>query len=298
MASRFDFTPVGIGLSALSTLGGLFGAASARKKAEEAFQNFIMEQSRLNEREYLDLVTGNITGLASRTGVLNDQLQSTARALGAANAAAGVVNSSALAGSMALFGGEVAQSLANLALQQRLQERQFITDAQRALYGLKAQRLGSDIDYARQNYGNAVAGVQNFLYNLGALFPPQTQQPAQNGRATPASPVTSPLSAFQPALNLNGAVPTLQQQNAAALQGMNPWNMNLNLGGGVRSMPTIQQRFAAYLQGQDPASIAGLSATTQNDLLGTGTVLGRATGDYVNGTQGAKLWPRTRSTRR
>jgi hypothetical protein len=290
-------TGIGLGLSGLSTLGGLFGASSAKKKAEEAFQNFIMEQSRLNEREYLDLVTGNITGLASRTGVLNDQLQSTARALGAANAAAGVVNSSALAGSMALFGGEVAQSLANLALQQRLQERQFITDAQRSLYGLQAQQLGSDIQYARQNYANAVAGVQNFLYNLGALFPQQAQQPGKKRSATPASPV-SPALFPQYGFNLNGAVPTLQQQNAAALQGVNPWNMNLNLGGGVRSLPTIQERFAAYLQGQDPASVAGLSATTQNDLLGTGAVLGRATGDYVNGTQGAKLWPLTRSTRR
>jgi len=289
-------TGIGLGLSGLSALGGLFGASSARKKAEEAFQNFIMEQSRLNEREYLDLVTGNLTALASRTGVLNDQLQSTARALGAANAAAGVVNSSALAGSMALFGGEVAQSLANLALQQRLQERQFITDAQRSLYGLQAQQLGSDIQYARQNYANAVAGVQNFLYNLGALFPQQAQQPGKNRSATPASPVTSPLFP-QSGFNLNGAVPTLQQQNAAALQGVNPWNMNLNLGGGVMSLPTIQQRFAAYLQGQDPASVAGLSATTQNDLLGTGAVLGRATGDYVNGTQGAKLWPLTRTRR-
>ena len=286
-------TGIGLGLSGLSTLGGLFGASSAKKKAEEAFQNFIMEQSRLNEREYLDLVTGNITGLASRTGVLNDQLQSTARALGAANAAAGVVNSSALAGSMALFGGEVAQSLANLALQQRLQERQFITDAQRSLYGLQAQQLGSDIQYARNNYDNAVKGVQAFLYNLGALFPQQAQQPGKNRSATPASP---PFPQYS--LNLNGAVPTLQQQNAAALQGVNPWNMNLNLGGGVMSLPTFQQRVASYLQGQDPASIAGLSATTQNDLLGTGAVLGRATGDFVNGTQGAKLWPLTRSTRR
>jgi len=291
-------TGIGLGLSGLSTLGGLFGASSARKKAEEAFQNFIMEQSRLNEREYLDLVTGNITGLASRTGVLNDQLQSTARALGAANAAAGVVNSSALAGSMALFGGEVAQSLANLALQQRLQERQFITDAQRALYGLKAQQLGSDIDFARKNYQNAVAGVQNFLYGLGALFPPQAQQPGKKSGATPASPLTTANLQPATAFNLNGVVPTLQQQNAAALQGMNPWNMNLSLGGRVMSIPTFQQRFAAYQQGQDPASVAGLSATTQNDLLGTGAVLGRATGDFVNGTQGARLWPRTRSTRR
>ncbi len=166
----FDFSPIGLGIDAISSIAGLLGASRAQKQAQERRDSIISQMKAANAQEYLDVQTGNERSLAARSGGLNAGLESTGRSLGAANAAAGVTNSSAVGGSLALGAQGIQQALASYKLRNQMQEGQLLAHQQQGLLGVEMGAANSDLGYARDQYQGSVDAFGNVVGMAGQFF--------------------------------------------------------------------------------------------------------------------------------
>jgi hypothetical protein len=165
----FPLAAIGTGMSLLGGLEGLFGGASAQRQAEQARQQAITDFQQAGEQQYSDALAGGQRNLYGLTGTLNDALLRTGRGLGAANAAAGVYNSSAVSGSLANQGAANAQQLAgfqgDLAAQLAAIKNQTNQQAAQMRLGLAT----GDVNYARQRLAGSEQGIGSALGTLGQL---------------------------------------------------------------------------------------------------------------------------------
>jgi len=247
---------VGLGISGISALSNLLGGSKAEREAQQRRDNIIRQLKQDNAREYLDVISGNQANLAIRTGQLNDALLSTGKSLGAANAAAGVTNSSAVAGSLALGQGNIAKEIANYALRNKLQEQQLLHSGNRQIAGIELGAADQDLGYARDQSQQGLGNFGDFLYGVGQLTAPK---PRQQG--------TSPI-------DLN-AFPD------HTLPGDREW-------GGLLPQPFNPKLYE--LDGSNRSVLqSGLQSMTQRNRKRVGGIDSRTLGDTGNGYQGAKL---------
>lgn len=160
---------IGLGLSAISSVAGLLATSGAQKAAQERRDSIIQQLKNTNAREYLDTVSGNNYSLAQRSGGLNNALESTGRSLGAANAAAGVTNNSAVAGSLGLGAQGIQKKLADYALRNKFQEQSLLNDQQRQTTGLELGGANSDLNYQRDQTAGYMDSFGNLLSGIGQL---------------------------------------------------------------------------------------------------------------------------------
>jgi len=165
----FPLAAISTGLSLLGGLQGLIGGNAARKRAEEAEQLAIRDLQASGEQEYSDALGSGQRGLYGLRGLLGDMLNKGGRNLGAAEAAAGVTNSSAVSGALANQEsanagtlGRYTSGLADLLAHIRNQTSQQVAQMK---YGMASNQL----NYARQQQAGGAAGIASFLGNLGQL---------------------------------------------------------------------------------------------------------------------------------
>lgn len=265
----FDFSPVGLGLGAASSIYGLIAGSAAQKRAQERRDSIIQSMKDNNAREYLDVMTGNERSLAARTGGLNAGLESTGRSLGAANAAAGVTNSSAVAGSLGLGAQGIQQALARYALANRQQEQQLLHSGENRIGNLELGAADQDLGYERDQN----AGYQNAFGNLVRLVGSRGRTPGSP--AAPGAGTGAGASIMAPMYDEAGTGQTPPS-------GYDP----ITLGGGFPG----DSRSADLTLGNAPNPLQSwLQKRTQSNRKGLGALDGRTMGPMMNGMQGAGL---------
>lgn len=140
---------------------------------------------------------GNARELANRTGDLNSALESTGRALGSANAGAGVTNSSAVSGSLSLAHSDIARALADYQAKSQIGQRQLLNQQQRQTTGLELGNANEDLAYQRDQNAGSIAGFGQLLYGAGQLgrTAPTASPIDPNGSwagNNPSSPILGP----------------------------------------------------------------------------------------------------------
>lgn len=228
---------IGLGLSALSSVSGLLGASKAQKAAEERRNSIIQQLKTTNAREYLDTVTGNNYSLAQRSGGLNNALESTGRSLGAANAAAGVTNNSAVAGSLGLGAQGIQKELADYALRNKFQEQSLLNDQSRQISGLELGNANSDLGYQRDQTAGYMDSFGNLLQGIGQLGggqqTPQLGGGVQGPDNTMGGLLPSDIPGAGRAVNpLQSYLQTQTQRNRKGLGGMDIRTMGGMVNGG------------------------------------------------------------------
>lgn len=160
---------LGAAVGGIQSILGLFGADDAQKRAQEAAQMAILQFQQNASKAYNDTASAGQGNLYALSGQLATQLERQGGALGQALANAGVFNSSAAAGALANQGaanaGALATAQTNLGAELDQLKNQTGMEAAQMQFGLNQNNL----NYARQQYGNAVGGVSSFLANLGQI---------------------------------------------------------------------------------------------------------------------------------
>lgn len=154
---------VGLGLDLLgfgSSIAGFFGAQSAKRKAEQARQQAIIDLQRSYDSEYQGTRDTDRTNLLATSGSLGDVLRNNGSNLGAANANAGVYNSSAVAGSNTNLAATNAALLAKQS-QQAFNTEQRIKD--QGNQDVSKYKIG----FANQDYGTAQGQAGQALGAVG-----------------------------------------------------------------------------------------------------------------------------------
>lgn len=165
----FPLASISTGLSLLGGLKGLLSAGSERRRQEEAEAAAINELKQSGEQEFSDALGSGQRGLYGLRGLLNDMLQRGGRSLGAAEAGAGVYNSSATAGALANQEsanagtlGRYTSGLAGLLANIRNRTNQQVAQMK---YGMAQNNL----NFARQQQAGTAGGIASLLGNLGQL---------------------------------------------------------------------------------------------------------------------------------
>ena len=157
------------GLGFLSGIDGLITGNAAEKNAENAEEAAIRSLTTAQDQQYLSTQGAGIEELEGLTGRLNASLRTGARALGSAEAGAGVYNSSAVAGAVAneaaadagaesAYSTNLATTLANLKAR---------NDAQAAQ--MQAGFAANNLNYARQLSAGGVNGMSSALSSIGQM---------------------------------------------------------------------------------------------------------------------------------
>lgn len=258
----FDFSPVGLGLGAASSIYGLIAGSAAQKRAEERRNSIIQQMKDSNAREYLDVMTGNDRSLAARTGGLDAGLESTGRSLGAANAAAGVTNSSAVAGSLGLGAQGIQKALAEYALRNKAQEQGILHSGQNHILALEMGDAAGDLNYERDQN----AGYQGAFGNLVKL--------AGGLSGTPGLPASRSIMDSGSPTSLGGGT-----SSADAGMITQPDTPNL---------PPLTLGMDPHTRVVNPLQ-SSLQALTQKNRKLLGAKDGRTMGPMINGMQGSGL---------
>lgn len=150
---------------AASVFGG-FDAARRAKNAAREREKLLTDYQGLINQDYSNSVGNTQQNVLSQTGLLGDALRTYGSNAGAANANAGIYNSSATAGNIARLGQTGQQTLADMAMRGKQSSDAILSSGRKFLLG---QRLGiADNNYndARENLGGAQGGLMS---GLGAL---------------------------------------------------------------------------------------------------------------------------------
>jgi hypothetical protein len=158
------------GLGAVQSVIGAFGASARAKKAQDARERALNDYSAQLDREYQDTVSGNLTALRRAGGQLGDELRGYATDVGDASAAAGVYNSSAVAGAVAQQGASNARVLGDVSAQNYASERSLLHSNRRVLNDRRLGYADQDLAQAQADRGAAVQGVAGAIGGLGNYF--------------------------------------------------------------------------------------------------------------------------------
>jgi len=267
----FDFTPIGLGISGLSSLSGLLAGSRAQREAQERRDSIIRQMKENNAREYMDVMTGNARSLAARTGELNSGLESTGRSLGAANAAAGVTNSSAVGGSLALGAQGIQKALADYALRNRQLEAGVKARGDQSVLGAELGGADQDLGYARDQEAGGVAGFGQFLQGLGSLGKPAGSPSIMSVPGSGAGSIMSPPPMYD---------------EAGSGQAPPSGYSDTTLGGGMNALPRLSP---ITLSGTANPLQSYLQGMTQKNRKKMGGFDSRTGGPMMNGMQGSAL---------
>lgn len=157
------FAPV---IGGISSVVGLIQDGQARQRAQQQAQQALQQFGAANDADYQAMLGNNSRTLMGAAGAGGTALTSMGSNLGSANAAAGITNSSAVGGSLALGQQATDSSLAGLAAQNQYNAAH--------LHALGQQQLAQmQLGQSNVNYGNANADLQGsragFGQFLGAL---------------------------------------------------------------------------------------------------------------------------------
>lgn len=160
---------IGTGLGFLGGIGGLFSGLNAQRQQEQAEQNAIRDLSTAQNEDVLATQGAGLEEIAGLSGTLTNQLGAQARGLGAAEAGAGVYNSSAVAGAVANEAaansatvGRATSNLAQTLARIRAQNAEQVANMR---YGFAANNL----NFARQQTSGSVNGLSSMLSRLAQV---------------------------------------------------------------------------------------------------------------------------------
>lgn len=162
----------------LESIVGLIGDNQARQRALRQQQQALQQFGAANDADYQNMLGGNNRTLMGAAGQGGTALTSLGSNLGSANAAAGITNSSALAGSLALGQQATDTSLASLAAQNQYNAAHLHAQGQQALAQMQLGQANNAYGYANQDLNNSRSGFGSFLGALGQsnLLQGQPQQ--------------------------------------------------------------------------------------------------------------------------
>lgn len=154
------FAPV---IGGISSVVGLIQDGQARQRAQQQAQQALQQFGAANDADYQAMLGNNSRTLMGAAGAGGTALTSMGSNLGAANAAAGITNSSAVGGSLALGQQATDSSLAGLAAQNQYNAAH--------LHALGQQQLAQmQLGQSNVNYGNANADLQGSRAGFGQLL--------------------------------------------------------------------------------------------------------------------------------
>ena len=165
----FPLAAIGTGLNLAGGIYGLLSSGAAAKRARAAMEQAINDQENAYNADLSATLGSGRRGLYDLTGNLNDALATTGRSLGAAQAAGGVYNSSAVSGALANQGAANTQAISKYA--------GGLTDTLARIRAQGLERTGqmryglaqNDMNYARELQAGGAQGIASVLGSLGQL---------------------------------------------------------------------------------------------------------------------------------
>ena len=158
------FAPI---IGGLESISGLIGDGAARQRALQAQQQAMQAYGQAEDAHYQNLLHNNNLTLMGAAGQGGTALTNYGANLGAANAGAGVYNSSATSGALAQGQAQTNQSLASLGAQNEYNANNFFDQSQANLAQMRLGQANTNYGNANQDYHNSQAGFGHFLESLG-----------------------------------------------------------------------------------------------------------------------------------
>lgn len=263
MARFLDFLSPVIG--GASSIVGLIQDSAARQRALQQQQQALQQFGAANDADYQAMLGNNSRTLMGAAGAGGTALTNLGSNLGAANAAGGVYNSSAVGGSLALGQQATDTSLANLAAQNQYNAAHLHAQGQQALAQMQLGQANNAYGYANQDLQGSRAGFGQFLGALGQ----------SNLLGSPGG------SSYDPAY-------TQQQLDA---NGITDSQMGLGGGYGGGGGTAVQTGYAPVGTSQIQSLPSRMGGLIQTNLAALGANTGRTAIPSMNGTmnQGANL---------
>lgn len=156
-------------MSLLGSLKGPLTGASEMRRQQEAEAAAINELKQSGQQEYSDALGSGQRGLYGLRGTLSDALERGGRSLGAAEAGAGVYNSSATAGALANQESSNASALGGYTSRLADLLARIRNSTNQQVAGMKYGMANNNLNYARQQMAGNTGGISSFLANLGQL---------------------------------------------------------------------------------------------------------------------------------
>jgi hypothetical protein len=261
-----DFLSPIIGVG--SSIAGLIGGNAQQQAAQQAAQQATSQYGTALDNQYLGLLSGNNQTLNSEAGQGADALRQYGSTMGAANAAAGVYNSSATAGDLAMANRNEQNALANTAAQNYRNANQMYNQGQENLASMKLGQANTLYNQSNAQYNQSLGGLTSSLGSLGTYLGSQVP----SGQTNPIASETGPLTAT------NWQGPT----NAA-----NPNPLSRQVG-----IPSYSPQMLGMMASlASPGSASSIGSANQSNLASTGANSARVGMAPMNGTinQGANL---------
>lgn len=274
------FAPI---IGGLESISGLIGDGAARQKALQAQQQAMQAYGQAEDAHYQNLLHNNNLTLMGAAGQGGTALTNYGANLGAANAGAGVYNSSVISGALAQGQAQTNQSLASLGAQNEYNANNFFDQSQANLAQMRLGQANTNFGNANQDYHNSQAGFNQFLGSLGQSNllgahgqAQQSGQPGANGigdagslppqglyggAGDGASGMAALTNYNLGALGANSYRPALPQLNGTINQGVNLGGNAGGLGNGGQgaggSNPFYPQSGRGYSQILQNPSMGG-----------------------------------------
>lgn len=220
---------IGVVGAVQSIIGG-FGAAKRAKAAQEYRTRLLSEYGSKLDREYQDTVQGNLQALRRNSGILGDALGSRATDAASASVAAGVYNSTGVAGLVNEQADRNAALLLDFANEGFRTERALQHSSQQNLMNRKLGIADQDYQDAQGASANAQSGV---IAALGSLSQLAGAKKAANDRNTE-------MKGWQSILQ--GMIQS-QTGQSPTVQGMSPRNNGIYMNGNQGSLPLTNGGF-------------------------------------------------------
>lgn len=264
-----DISGVAPIVGGISSIIGLIGGSSARQQAQQQAQQALQQYGSAADQQYQNMLGNNSRTLQGAAGMGGTALTNLGSNLGAANAAAGVYNSSAVGGSLALGQQTTDTSLANLAAQQSYNANSIHNQALQSLAQMQLGQANTNYGYANNQYNQSASGFGNFLNQLG-----QSNLLSQGGGGQGQQ--------YMPGVDTTQTGYTNTDLGLGAGGG----------GGGTGVMSGYAPGGMSQMQSMPPiGSTAAMGQQTQYNLAALGGNTGRIAMPQINGTinQGANL---------